>query len=74
MTVMKFQIRNKTDQDIDLQQVEESLEPLLCMLENLEVCETCRINENFSSMLVINDEVKHSLSVNLSQRTIDIDA
>ncbi len=74
MTATKFQIRNNTGQDIDLKQVEESLEPLLCMLENLEVCETCKMNENFSSMLVINDEVKHNLSVSLSQRTIDIDA
>ena len=74
MTVNKFQVRNKTGQDINLRQVEESLEPLLCMLENLEVCETCKMKDSFSSMLVVNDEVQHSLSVNMSKRTIDIDA
>ncbi|MHA2298288.1 MAG: hypothetical protein ACXAEU_17575 [Candidatus Hodarchaeales archaeon] len=68
-----FQIRNRTGKDdLNMEQLEESLEPLLCLLENLDVCEVCNISGSFSSVVSINEEANTKLLINVMERTIEI--
>ncbi|MFW9994796.1 MAG: hypothetical protein ACFFD4_22330 [Candidatus Odinarchaeota archaeon] len=74
MNVEKFQIRNLTGKDdVDLVQIEQNLEPFLCLLENLDICDACQMPSSFTSILSINEDSRR-LSINLSEKIIDIEA